>query len=111
MTAGGFRVTALRVKLPCEDEKDFYARLADTIAEKGLRVPTANLRPVGTRVSHDSRAVSRACKFIAALPESRFELARTLSFLSTTRWPVHRPESTGAAGWIMVGISFLMVTG
>jgi hypothetical protein len=50
MTTGGFRVTALRVKLPCDDEKDFYARLADTIAEKGLRVPTPNLRPVGTRV-------------------------------------------------------------
>jgi len=50
MTAGPPRLPALRVRLPCEDEKDFYARLADGIAEKGLRVPTANLRPVGTRV-------------------------------------------------------------
>ncbi len=29
----------LRVKVPCSDEGEFYARLADRIAENGLRVP------------------------------------------------------------------------
>jgi hypothetical protein len=50
MTAGSPRLPALRVRLPCADERDFYARLADGIAERGLRIPTANLRPVGSRV-------------------------------------------------------------
>jgi hypothetical protein len=31
----------LRVKVPCADEGDFYARFADRIAENGLRVPAA----------------------------------------------------------------------
>jgi len=44
------RLPALRVKLPCQDEKEFFARIADTIAEKGLRIPSSNLRPVGTRI-------------------------------------------------------------
>jgi hypothetical protein len=38
------------VKIPCNDERDFYARLADHIATRGLRVPTEDLRPVGTRL-------------------------------------------------------------
>ena len=46
MSAAPPRLPALRVKLPCADEKDFFARLAATVAEKGLRVPTPNLRPV-----------------------------------------------------------------
>ncbi len=50
MTAPPPRIPALRVKLPCDDEQDFYARYADAVAEKGLKVPTANLRPVGSRV-------------------------------------------------------------
>lgn len=40
----------LRVKVPCNDEGDFYARLADHIATRGLRVPTEHPRPVGTRL-------------------------------------------------------------
>ncbi len=44
------RLPAMRVRLPCADESEFYARLADGIAENGLRIPTANPRPVGTRV-------------------------------------------------------------
>ena len=44
------RVPALRVRLPCADESDFYARLADGIAANGLRIPTANPRPIGARV-------------------------------------------------------------
>lgn len=50
MSTGPVRLPALRVKLPCQDEREFFARLADAIAEKGLRVPTPNLRPVGSRV-------------------------------------------------------------
>ncbi len=41
----------LRVKVPCDDERDFYARLADRIAANGLRVPLDQPRLVGTRVS------------------------------------------------------------
>ncbi len=44
------RVAALRVRLPCADESDFYARLADRIAANGLRIPTDNPRPIGARV-------------------------------------------------------------
>ncbi len=40
----------LRVKIPCNDERDFYARLADHVAARGLRVPTEEQRPIGTRL-------------------------------------------------------------
>jgi hypothetical protein len=40
----------LRVKVPCDDERDYYARLADHVAQRGLRVPTAHQRPIGTRL-------------------------------------------------------------
>jgi len=39
-----------RVKVPCDDERDFYARIADHIAARGLRVATGDLRPLGTRL-------------------------------------------------------------
>ncbi len=39
----------LRVKVPCADEGEFYARLADRIAENGLRVPSAEPPAVGAR--------------------------------------------------------------
>ncbi len=44
-------VPDLRLKIPCNDEGDFHARLADRIAEQGLRVPTAVQRSVGCRVT------------------------------------------------------------
>jgi hypothetical protein len=40
----------LRVKVPCRDEGDFWARLADHVATNGIRVPAEAPRPVGTRV-------------------------------------------------------------
>lgn len=39
----------LRVKVPCADEGEFYARLADRIAEHGLRVPADDPPQVGAR--------------------------------------------------------------
>ncbi|HSN13051.1 MAG TPA: hypothetical protein VLT61_00365 [Anaeromyxobacteraceae bacterium] len=39
------------MKVPCEDERDFYARLADRIAANGLRIPVGRPRPVGTRMA------------------------------------------------------------
>jgi hypothetical protein len=39
----------LRVKVPCADEGEFYARLADRIAENGLRVPADERPAVGAR--------------------------------------------------------------
>jgi hypothetical protein len=41
---------SIRVKLPSEGERDFLQRYAPRIAEKGLTIPTANLRPVGSRI-------------------------------------------------------------
>jgi hypothetical protein len=41
--------STLRVKVPCADEGEFYARLADRIAENGLRVPTAAPPAIGAR--------------------------------------------------------------
>jgi hypothetical protein len=38
------------VKLPSEGERDFLQRYARRIAEKGLTIPTANLRAVGSRL-------------------------------------------------------------
>jgi len=38
------------VKVPCDDERDFYARLADHVAARGLRIATGDRRPVGTRL-------------------------------------------------------------
>jgi hypothetical protein len=40
----------LRVKIPCDDEGEFYARLADHVAENGLRVPSDDPRPIGSKV-------------------------------------------------------------
>jgi hypothetical protein len=40
----------LRVKVPCRDEGEFWARLADHVAKNGIRVPTGSPRPVGARV-------------------------------------------------------------
>jgi hypothetical protein len=40
----------LRVKVPCRDEGDFWARLADHVATNGIRIPAEAPRPVGTRV-------------------------------------------------------------
>jgi hypothetical protein len=40
----------LRVKVPCDDERDYFARLADHVAQRGLRVPTEHQRPIGTRL-------------------------------------------------------------
>lgn len=40
----------LRVKIPCRDEGDFWARLADHVAKNGLRIPAEVPRPVGARV-------------------------------------------------------------
>jgi len=39
----------LRVKVPCADEGEFYARLADRIAENGLRVPADERPAIGAR--------------------------------------------------------------
>jgi hypothetical protein len=39
----------LRVKVPCADEGEFYARLADKIAENGLRLPTDAPPAIGAR--------------------------------------------------------------
>lgn len=44
-------VPDLRLKIPCDDEQDFYARLADHVAERGLRIATDEQRPIGTRVT------------------------------------------------------------
>lgn len=44
-------VTPLRVKVPCDDEREFYARIADRIATNGLRVPLDEPRPLGARVA------------------------------------------------------------
>jgi len=41
---------SIRVKLPSEGERDFLQRYAPTIASKGLTIPTANLRAVGSRI-------------------------------------------------------------
>jgi hypothetical protein len=41
---------SIRVKLPSEGERDFLLRYAPTIASKGLTIPTANLRAVGSRI-------------------------------------------------------------
>lgn len=41
---------SIRVKLPSEGERDFLQRYAPRIAEKGLTIPTANLRAVGSRL-------------------------------------------------------------
>src|SRR5512138_2411903 len=41
--------STLRVKVPCADEGEFYARFADRIAENGLRVPTAAPPAIGAR--------------------------------------------------------------
>ncbi len=38
------------MRVPCNDEREFFARLADHITEKGLRVPTEEQRPIGTRL-------------------------------------------------------------
>ncbi len=43
-------VPALRVKIPCADEGEFYGRFADHVAAKGLRFATEEQRPVGSRV-------------------------------------------------------------
>ncbi len=40
----------VRVKLGCKDEADFQRRFAGTLANKGLFVPSANARPVGSKV-------------------------------------------------------------
>lgn len=40
----------LRVKVPCDDERDYFARLADHVVQRGLRVPTEHQRPIGTRL-------------------------------------------------------------
>lgn len=40
----------LRVKVPCRDEGDFWARLADHVATNGIRIPAEVPRPVGARV-------------------------------------------------------------
>jgi hypothetical protein len=39
----------LRVKVPCADEGEFYARLADRLAQNGLRVPSDHPPAVGAR--------------------------------------------------------------
>ncbi|HET8539016.1 MAG TPA: hypothetical protein VFL83_03995 [Anaeromyxobacter sp.] len=39
--------STLRVKVPCADEGDFYARLADRIAENGLRLPAEERPAIG----------------------------------------------------------------
>ncbi len=44
------RVPATRVKVPCNDEGDFYVRLADHIAEHGLRIPAERALPIGDRL-------------------------------------------------------------
>jgi hypothetical protein len=41
---------AVRVKIPCDDARDFDARLAGHIAVKGLRIPSDTRRPIGTRL-------------------------------------------------------------
>jgi hypothetical protein len=41
---------AVRVKIPCDDARDFDARLAGHIAVKGLRIPSETRRPIGTRL-------------------------------------------------------------
>src|SRR5512133_644097 len=37
----------LRVKVPCADEREFYARIADRVAENGLRVPAGDRPAIG----------------------------------------------------------------
>ncbi len=44
------RAPAMRVKVPCNDEGDFYVRLADHVAEHGLRVPAQRPVPIGDRL-------------------------------------------------------------
>ncbi len=44
------RATAMRVKVPCNDEGDFYVRLADHVAEHGLKVPSRHPLPIGDRL-------------------------------------------------------------
>lgn len=39
------------MKVPCDDEREFYARIADRIATNGLRVAIDELRPIGSRVA------------------------------------------------------------
>jgi hypothetical protein len=41
---------SIRVKLPCQGEREFQQRYAPPIAAKGLPIPTANVRPVGSRI-------------------------------------------------------------
>lgn len=40
----------LRLEIPCADEDEFFARLADRVAQRGLRFPTATPQPPGTAV-------------------------------------------------------------
>src|SRR5512138_1486108 len=40
----------IRVKLPCQGEQEFQQRYAPGIAANGFPVPSAKLRPVGSRV-------------------------------------------------------------
>ncbi len=96
MSTAPSRLPALRVKLPCDDEKDFYARLADTVAEKGLRVPTANLRPIGTRVRivlefRDGRTVSGA-----GIVDAHVEGARAAMNVRIVKFERSRPGGAGA---------------
>lgn len=41
---------AVRVRLPCNDAREFEARLAGHIATKGLRIPSERRRPIGSRL-------------------------------------------------------------
>lgn len=43
-------IPAIRVKHPCQDRAQFLERYAERVAAKGVQMPTANLRPVGSRV-------------------------------------------------------------
>lgn len=44
------RLPVVRVRHPCRDAAEFQARFAGAIAARGVFVPTARARPVGTRV-------------------------------------------------------------
>lgn len=92
----------LRVKVPCRDEDDFWARLADQVAKNGIRVPAEAPRPVGAHVRvglefKDGRTLSGECVVEAhvALPTGRGMRMRFLK-LDGNGPATEKPPGAGA---------------
>lgn len=43
--------SSLRLRVPCNDQGEFWSRLADHVAQRGLRVPTDAPKPIGSHVT------------------------------------------------------------